>query len=191
MKFKEIEFKYNADNVSLSSFLEFCTGRKGLNKKIIASGYDHFYDKASDPDSFYRLRVGEDFNQLTFKRKTSALNNIVRTEHNITLGKDVSEDQVKALISEHGYGYNTSIFKNCFIFCFDEHVFSYYTVFNTDMKETGRFIEIEASEDHPWTNEGEATAYITMIEKLLRPLGISPQNRVKRSLYELNRKETK
>jgi len=188
MKFKEIEFKYAADNVSLVQFLAFCEDRKGLKQKFIASGYDHFYDKKDEPDSFYRLRVGEDFTQLTFKRRTSTLNNVVRTEHNVSLSSNTSEDQIRALVGEQGYSYNTSIFKTCFVFCFEEHVFSYYVVFNKDLRETGRFIEIEASEEHPWSNEGEATSYIAMTEKLLRPLGISPQNRIKRSLFELNRK---
>lgn len=190
MKFREIEFKYKADNISLSVFEAFCKKNSPLTH-LIASGYDHFYDKSDASGSFCRLRVGPDSNQLTFKRKTTDNNNFVRTEHNIDLTRETSREQIEALLSEFGYAYNTSLFKNCFIYKYDWFTYVYYVCYDTDMKELGRFVEIEMSEEHAWQNEEEAYNQLLILEKLCKSLGVSPQCRVKRSLFELYRKDIK
>lgn len=183
----EIEFKYNASEISLSTFTEFCQerNRKNVHKFIIASGYDYFYDSLTNPESFCRHRVGADMNQLTFKKKTSGTNNYVRTEHNIDLENKVSVEQVKLLCGEFGYKYNTSIFKNCFIYAYDRYTLVYYVCYDKDMKELGRFVEIEMKEDHNWSSEEEAYGELTIMEKLCKGLGISSKSRLKRSLYEM------
>lgn len=186
MKFTEVEFKYNAKDIKLSDFCKFCSAH-GTHTNIIASGHDHFYEKDSDQDSFCRLRSGADLHQLTFKRKTQDTNNFVRTEHNIDLLRSTTKEQIDALCSEFGYKYNTLIFKNCFVYKYDTYTFVYYVCYDNDMKEVGRFIEIEMSEEHSWTNEAEAYNHLLVLEKLMKPLGISPQARVKRSLFELYR----
>jgi adenylate cyclase class IV len=192
MKFLEIEFKYNADDVKLDDFVKFClTHNPGEHKKITASGFDHFYDNTEDPDAFGRLRVGPDVNQLTFKRKTQDANNFIRTEHNIDLAGHTARDQIDAFLGEFGYKYNMSLFKNCFVYIYDTYTFVYYICYDVAMKELGRFIEIEMSEEHSWVNETEAYNHLLVLEKLMKSLGISPQNRIKRSLYELYRKEAK
>lgn len=191
MKYKEIEFKYNADAVKLSDFTAFCGAHNGGAEELRASGFDHFYDNLKDPDAFGRLRVGADSNQLTFKRKTQDTNNFIRTEHNIDLASWTTRDQIEALFSEFGYRYNTSLFKNCFIYVYDTYTFVYYICYDVNMKELGRFIEIEMSEQHSWVNESEAYNHLLVLEKLMKTLGISPQNRIKRSLYELYRKDSK
>lgn len=190
MKYKEIEFKYNAADIGLMDFTEFCK-EHGEHKEVVASGYDDFYEKDGDADSFCRLRSGADVHQLTFKRKTQDANNFVRTEHNIDLARSTTPAQIEALCAEFGYNYNTSIFKNCFVYKYDTYTFVYYVCYDTDMKELGRFIEVEMSEEYAWTNEAEAYNHLLVLEKLMRPLGISPQARVKRSLFELYRKDTK
>lgn len=190
MKFREIEFKYNAADIGLGDFADFCRNH-GSYSEIIASGYDHFYEKADDPDSFCRLRSGADMHQLTFKRKTQDANNFVRTEHNIDLSRSTTTEQISALCAEFGYKFNASIFKNCFVCKYDTYTFVYYICYDTAMKELGRFIEVEMSEEHSWQNEGEAYNHLLVLEKLMKPLGISPQARIKRSLFELYRKESK
>jgi len=191
MKYTEIEFKFNAKDIKLTDFIKFCKSHSGDCKEIIASGYDHFYDNSKDPDAFGRLRVGPDVNQLTFKRKTKDTNNFIRTEHNIELTKGTTRDQIEALFLEFGYKYNVSLFKNCFVFVYDTYTFVYYICYDTDMEELGRFIEIEMSEEHSWANEAEAYNHLLVLEKLMKSLGISPQNRVKRSLFELYSKDIK
>lgn len=186
-KFKEIEFKYKADSISLTAFTEFCKARQP-NKFVMAAGWDYFYSSVNDPDSFCRHRVGGDMNQLTFKRKTDDSNNFVRTEHNMNMLPGVSEAQVEAFCAEFGYKYNMTIFKNCFIYVYDSYTIVYYVCYDEDMHELGRFLEIEAKEDYPWVSDQEAWDAIAAIERLSKSLGISPQARMKRSLYELFRK---
>lgn len=182
MKPLEIEFKYKA-SCTLTEFIDFCK-LQGSYKHVFSSGWDHFFHNVSNPDSFCRHRLGTDINQLTFKRKLSDANNYIRTEHNANL-KDMEPAAVQAMIKEFGYEYNTTIFKNCFIFDFDRYIFVYYIIYDADMNEKGRFIEIEMAEKHPWKDEQEAWGALTVLEKVAKPLGISPQGRVKRSLYEM------
>ena len=183
----EIEFKYNASEIDLPAFVALCTKLSPKNF-IGASGWDYFYENVKDPTAFGRLRVGPDSNQLTFKRKLADKNNFVRTEHNIDLANHVTKDQIEALVSEFGYKYNTQLFKNCHIYQFDRHIFVYYIVYDAAMKELGRYVEIEMSEEHPWENDQQALDALVELEKAMKPLGISPQSRIKRSLWEMFKK---
>lgn len=183
---QEVEFKYNASGISLEAFTKFCKERGKIKNYVLASGYDHFYAKSSDEDSFCRHRFGPDMNQVTFKRKTNDTNNFVRTEHNMNLKPEMEEAKVAALLSEFGYKFNTSIFKTCFVYQYDWYTFVYYICYNTEMQELGRFVEIEMSEDHAWENEEHTWNELLILEKLCKTsLGVTPQNRVKRSLYEM------
>lgn len=190
MKYKEIETKYNASEISLEDFIEFCEAREP-NSQVIASGYDHFYDKEGDDTSFCRHRVGPDLNQLSFKRKTQDTNNFIRTEHNINLN-GTTVDQIEALCKDlGGYTYNFSIFKNCFVYKYDRYTLVYYVCYTKDLKELGRFVEIEMSEDGVWRNEDEAWMALRKIEIQLKTLGVSANARIRRSLFEMFRKEDK
>lgn len=184
MRHSEVEFKYNADDISLARFQEFCDARTPP-KKIDASGYDHFYRNAKEPDAFCRMRIGHDMIQLTFKRKPPGADSVVRTEHNINLTKDVSKEAVQAFLKEFGYVYDTSIFKNCFVYTWPDHTLVYYICYNKDLTELGRFVEIEANEDYNWASDQDAKDAIVALERICKPLGVSPQCRMKKSLFEL------
>ena len=188
MKFKEIELKYRSDAVDLRTFKDFCLARLPVSETN-ASGYDHFYAKKGDKSTFARHRVGADINQLTFKRKTSD-NNFIRTEHNLDLNA-VKEDQMAAFLGEFGYQFNVSIFKTCFIFHFDRYIFVYYVVYDTRMKELGRFIEAEMAEEYPWKSEDEAWNALLALEKDFKTIGLNKVNRVKKSLFEMFKKGSK
>jgi len=187
MKHKEIETKYRADEMSFTEFEQFITALKPVNT-IRASGYDYFYCSPAAPASFARHRVGPEFNQLTFKRKLSDTNNYIRDEHNILLDMKVKIDQVAALLKEFGYTHNSTIFKNVFVYNFDKYNFVYYVCYTPELKELGRFVEVEMSEEHPWDNEDQAWALLREIEGSLRPLGITPQHRMRKSLFEMFKK---
>lgn len=188
MKFKEIEFKYRADNISLKDFQIFCMSRNPL-KFVQAAGYDHFYQNAKDEDSFFRHRVGPDMNQLTFKRKTSDKNNFIRGEININLKKTAQED-VQALCKELDFKHNVSIYKACWVYVYEWYTLVYYTCYDLEQKETGRFVEIEMSEDGKWETEAQAYNELVIVEKLCASeLGISPQARIKKSLFEIFKKD--
>lgn len=183
MKYEEIEFKYRADDISLRDFTAFCNEKTPRNY-LEASGFDHFYSGEKDY-RFCRHRIGADINQLTFKRKTEEKNNYVRTEHNIELDKSVSLGQIRALCKEFGYEYSSSLFKNCFIFKYKDHILVFYICYDTDMKELGRFVEIELDESIDFGGKEESMRRLTEIEYELKSVGIKPQARVKRSLFEM------
>lgn len=182
----EIETKYRADNVDLEEFMKVCTD-KNPTEYITASGWDYFYDKKG-ADGFARHRVGSDFNQLTFKRKTSEANNFIRDEDNLNMLKDVSVKQVKSFLGKFGYKHNRSIYKNCFIYSYPDHIVVFYVIYDEQIKEIGRFIEIEMSESSPWETEEQAWDTLVKIEKEWKALGLNPKTRMKKSLYELVKK---
>lgn len=184
MKFKEIEFKYNADDISLDNFNEFCRNRKPI-KDFIAAGYDYFYTNPNYPDHFGRHRVGINFNQLTSKNKISDKNNFIRYEDNIMLSNDVTPEQVESFYSRIGFTKTATAFKTCFIYEYADHILVYYVLYNAAMKETGRFFEIEIREDVSFESEDFAWNRLVAIEKECEGLGITPQRRVRKSIYEM------
>lgn len=187
MILKEIEFKYDAEDILLSKFLAFCESRN-YSKFLTASGWDHFYYNPKEPSVFIRHRVGPDCNQKTIKRKLTAANNFIRTEHNIDLDMRTTKEQIAAECAEFGYEYNFSIFKTAFVFKYDWHTFVYYIVYDTELQELDRFIEIEMSEEHAWQNEQEAYGQLLVLEKTCKAIDLTPQSRVKNSLFERYKK---
>lgn len=185
----EVEFKFNA-TISLEEFKVFCEAKNPGKFKII-SGFDHFMSKKGDKQSFYRHRVNTNENQLTFKRKTTEDNNFIREEHNIDLPLSVPRDKIEDLCHIHGYKYDFSLFKNCFIYNYDNYTLVFYVVYNENLKELGRFIEIEMSEEFGWNSEKEAYSELVVIEKLCKSIGLTPQTRLNKSLYEMFSKESK
>lgn len=187
MKHKEVEFKYNANNIALTAFNDFCQTLKGAPKYLEAAGFDYFFDSGEDEDGFYRIRIGHDIRQLTYKHKTKDTNNYVRDEHNLNFADSMSKQYIEGYVKSLGYEFNTKIFKNCFIYAFDTYTLVYYVCYDADMKELGRFVEIEMSEDYAWPTEQDAWNELIAMERICRPLGVTPQARVKRSLFELYR----
>lgn len=184
MKHLEVEFKYSAEHVPLVKFHEFCKSREPKNS-LTVSGEDCFYDNKHSTDSFYRYRTGDDGVQLTFKKKTSKDNSFVRIEHNIDLGWKVNKESVEAYITDLGYSYAGRLFKTAFIYNYEDYCAVYYVCFNQDMREIGRFIELEINENYPWENQQEAQSKLLILEKLFKSLGLDPKNRLLLSLYEM------
>ncbi len=189
MEPREVEFKYSAKDIPLTAFLKFCEGVKGESKYLEASGFDYFYDRADDEDGFYRVRIGHDIRQLTYKHKTKDANNYIREEHNLDFSPKMPVQSIENYVKSLGYGFNNKLFKNCFIRAFDTFTLVYYICYDEDMHELGRFIEIEMSEEHDWGTEQAAWGELVVMEKLCKPLGVSPQSRIKRSLFEMFKKE--
>lgn len=187
MRNTEIEFKYSAADLSLIKFRKFCI-KRGPIKSIDVTGVDHFFSHTDERDSFYRHRLSPSDNQLTFKRKTNTTN-YIRIEHNIDLAPSVSEQAVKDLVALSGYRYNSTIVKNSFVYLFDYYSLVYYICYTEDMKELGRFIEIEMKEDYDWTSEEDAFGELVTLERLCNSLGTSAKTRISESLFELYRKE--
>lgn len=183
-QFLEIETKYNAEDMTLTQFTAFCKSRSPL-KYTQASGWDHFYAGSEQDDQFGRHRVGPNFNQLTVKTKTAPKNNFIRQEDNLDFQEAISEEQVKSFFAKFGYDHIKSIFKNCFIYKYPLYTLVYYVIYTTEMEEIGRFMEIEMSESHNWESETEAWEALLALEKQCKPLGVTAQGRVRKSLYEI------
>lgn len=195
MEFCEIEFKYNAEEISRTAFNNlmktfgpfkkelqlFATSANGKNS------IDHYY---SNGERLMRWREGQDGNgsktwELTSKARLSKLNNNKRKEVNVPLiTKDMSIEKAAEFSEMHGLGHDFSISKDVQIYWADKVVFSHYTTFDMNGKALNTFMEIEADEKYKWESEEEAFEVITAWEKRLAPLGLTPQHRIKKSLFE-------
>jgi hypothetical protein len=83
---------------------------------------------------------------------------------------------------------NFRIFKYCSIFFYEKIDTVYYVTYNEEMKETGRFLEIERRKDVPCESEAEAWELVKGFEQKFAIFGITPQHRMKKSQWERNRR---
>lgn len=189
-KYLEVECKYNADDIDRIAFKDLA---KSLNPKtfIYVESTDVYY--ALTENEFLRHRLPAENKQnneqnrseLTFKKKQIEKNNWSRIEVNLRV--DLNETALVAAFCEGlGYKKNFSIEKCCDIYFFDDADIVYYTVKDGDGKYQ-HFVEIEANEDIGMTEE-QSWEVVVKYEKLLLPLGITPQKRKKLSLWEMYRK---
>lgn len=183
MHFKEIETKYSANSVPMDEFVKLVEPM--APNWIMVSSYDDYF--VNDKDEFIRYRYNDSMGELTVKRKTTDNNNNNRVEVNVKVDSGSSKS-VSAFVDLLGYEPNFSIFKTCKIGVLDKIVLVYYIVYDQNMKELQRFIEVEAREDVTWDSEQAAWDEVLKYEKLLEPLGITPKNRLKKSLFEIFRK---
>lgn len=187
MKFKEIEFKYDAADIEMEKFIDMVEEMKPEKRMLVSSYDDYFTD---DKGNFIRYRYHDSRGELTIKRKVTDKNNNERVEVNLPTGGDNFE-ATEAFVNLLGYKHNFGIFKTCKIYWVDNVVLVYYVVYDKKgLKESRRFIEIEADEEKTWANEEAAWAHVEKYEKLFEPLGITSRNRMRKSLYELFRKES-
>jgi adenylate cyclase class IV len=131
--------------------------------------------------------------QVTWKYKPKdAKNNIQRKEHNWDIGK-TPEKVILEQLQDSGATFNASIVKNCHIYIFEDATLDFYTVYDTTYgkpKSADHFVEIEVSEENiAELNEEQAWKVIEKYEKVLAPIGISPQKRLRKSLFEMYRKD--
>lgn len=183
MKFKEIEFKYNAETISLSDFTKSIE-LLSPSRNLIVSSYDDYFINSTG--NFIRYRHNNDHQELTIKRKVKDTDNMERIEVNMRI---VPQDfnTIEAFCNLLGYNHDFRIYKVCNIYWVNRVVFSYYLVFDENMKELNRFIEIEADEECEFVNEDEAHNLIQLYEKKLVDLNmdISNEKRLKKSLFEM------
>jgi len=188
--FLEVEVKYNADDIDRIAFKDLA---KSLNPKsfIYVESQDVYY--ALSENEFLRQRMPaenkggaeENRSELTFKKKHIDQNNWTRTE--VNLRTDLNDPKLVAAFCEGlGYKKNFSIQKCCDIYFFDDADIVYYTVKDEDGKYA-HYLEIEADEDIGMTQD-QSWEVVLKYEKLLAPLGITPQKRKKLSLWEMYRK---
>jgi len=188
--FREVEFKYNSDDIDRMVFKDLV---KGLNPKsfIYVESKDIYYAKSKDEFLRYRmpsenkLSGEENRQELTFKKKSEEKNNWNRIEVNLRI--DLNDPfLVNAFCEGLGYAKNVELVKCCEIYFFEDADIVYYSTKN-EQGEYKYYIEIEALENCGTTKE-QSLEVLQKYEKLLAPLGITPQKRKKLSLWEINRK---
>ena len=187
MNFKEVEYKYRVPDLKLTDFHVAAQVLKPT-RYVEAAGYDYYFTDPKGQD-FVRYRAG-DRQELTTKRKTATTNNYVRDEFNLLIGKGQTIERIAGFLDSLGYPrMNFSIFKACFIYFFDTFDLVFYVVYDQDMKEMDRFLEIEMLEDYPWKHEDEARKALNDIEEKLGHLGAKKSKRESKSLFERYRKD--
>jgi adenylate cyclase class IV len=192
--FEELEYKYRADTVKLSAFRQLM-GTLPTVSHLVAASWDVYYAQQGNEDSFQRFRMDLTKPELTKKVKTKDGNNWVRVESDLPLDPvRVTEERVAFHVGLDGYKENFRIFKYCDIFFLEDLNYVFYIVYDRDMKEVGHFIEVEVNKHRVAALEsqkpGASMEALRAGEQVLAALGITAQNRLKKSLFELLRKET-
>jgi adenylate cyclase class IV len=182
MNFKELEYKYDADEVSLKEFEALVNEYEP--RWMMVSSYDEYFVKKDD--DFIRYRYHDNNGELTIKKKTTEANNNTRFEVNMKVEPNGSKN-VYAFVDAMGYKFNFKIFKTCKIAFLEKVVLVYYVVYDAELNEKRRFIEIEANEDYNWPSEQAAWDEIHAYEDKFFKLGLSPQRRLRKSLFEIFR----
>lgn len=181
MRFQEIETKYRAQDIKLQDFIQACEAQKPLRRVDVGS-FDHYYVR--EDGCALRFRDGPR-PELTVKQKQLDRNNFVRTEVNLPLAPGTAREIVDKFAALKGYRHDFTIFKTCVIFYWERHNAVFYVVYDENLNEKDRFMEIEMSESHDWDSEAAAWAELQGIEKQFAGLGISPARRMRKSLQEM------
>lgn len=186
-RFREIETKYDASDIDRMAFKNLV--RLMPHKTFIyVESTDIYYSKG---DEFIRYRMpptntNSKRAELTLKKKINNDNNVIRTEVNLRVDNN-DLGTVEAFCKLLGYTKNFEIFKTCDIYVFDDANLVRYSVVSDDGK-TSDFVEIEVDESLDITDE-QAKEILLRYEKLLAPLGVTSHRRMKRSLWEIFKRE--
>jgi adenylate cyclase class IV len=199
LEFHEFEVKFRVDEGKLNDWKQIMRDYKKQNPTeykdfVYVDSDDVYYTReSSNPDidyEFVRYRFSENEKraELTTKRKLKDSNNIIRKEQNVRVDQN-SRDTINEFVTDGlGYKYNFTITKYVQIYVFKDATLPWYTVVD-EKGNRDTFVEVEVDEQllHKITEE-EAWAIINKYEKILEPLGITPRNRLRKSLFEMYKK---
>lgn len=194
----EFETKYRVEPHYLTEFKRIMETLTGLSKFIYVEGPDYYFTK---PDgSFARYRrpshgLDNGRSEVTIKVKPEgAKNNIIRKEVNWRVDL-TGEDAIREGLRLMGYKPNFSIWKSCHIYNFHDATLVFYTVYDTTDGKASRadnFVEIEVDEDKVSSmTEQQAWEVILKYEKALADVGLTPQKRLRKSLFEMYYRDSK
>jgi adenylate cyclase class IV len=186
----EFETKYKVKGDVLFEFKRIVQDLPGLTGFTYVEGPDTYWTKGED---FFRYRRAAHEEKdvkawLTMKQKTGTANNIQRKEINWRV--DVTPfETVKEGVEMLGFKYNFKIYKMCHIYYFDDATLVFYTVKEDDKPDLTHFIEVEVDEETIGElTEEQAWDVIKKYEAAFEPLGIKAQNRLRKSLFEMYRR---
>lgn len=110
-------------------------------------------------------------------------------DHPMTVKFDLDEI-LRTVKEDQDFWFNFKVYKICWIYWLKNNVVAvYYVTFDEDFRESGRFVELEADPRHEWASKEEAWDAVLSVEKELGKLNITPQNRMRNSLYQLFRSD--
>jgi len=178
MDYKEIEYKYWAIDLPKEEFLkriENVVSKESdweMPEVIYVVSCDDYYTRTNgDGIDFVRFRKGGGRYELTLKRKEKE--NVVRTEINLNV-TDNEDSAIVEFLTLSGYGKAFQVYKEAWIWNFDDCDVSYYT-----LSDGRSVVELEAI-DYGSVREGVAA--INRWEKMLRLKTLEKESR---SLYEI------
>lgn len=190
----EFETKYRMEPHQLIDFKQLMEANIDNKQFIYVEGPDYYYIKPDFEDAFARYRrpsYGLDSGrcEVTIKVKPKgAKNNILRKELNWRVDT-TPPNSIKEGLELLGFTFNFSIYKTCQIYKFQDATAVFYTVYDTTSgksEQANSFLEIEVCESLIKTlTELEAWKIIEKYERLLTPLGVNAQKRLRKSLFEL------
>lgn len=187
----EFETKYRVDQGLLIEFKSIMASLDGLKKFISVEGGDEYFVKGEQFLRYRKAAFGMDNGRTEVTMKTKpvgAKNNIIRREWNWRVD-NTEPETIREGIKDLGFTFNFSIYKICHIYNFKDATVVFYTVYDTtDKKPSGidTFVEIEVSEKNIGKlTENQAWEIIEKYESILAPMGITPQKRLKKSLFEM------
>jgi len=198
----EFEVKFRVEPHSLIEFKRIVSSLPGVERMTYVEGPDHYYTHPDyDENSFGRYRkasFGLDNGRaewtLKFRPK-DAKNSIQRLEMNWRVDSTPEED-IKRGAELMGFRHNFTIVKSCHMYKFADATLVFYTVYDATggsiSSKVDHFIEIEVCE-HAIANVGmtedEAWAVIERYEAALAPLELTAKNRLKRSLFDMYKRD--
>jgi adenylate cyclase class IV len=193
----EFESKYRVEPSILLPFKLLVEAMPTFKEFVYAEGPDVYYVK-KDLFLRYRKEANKGTNaraELTMKIKPAgAKNNIIREEFNIRVDSTPKETILK-FVSALGFDYNFTVVKSCHIFTMEDATLVYYLVADTTdgtLRGQDCFVEIEVSEEQIHTmTEDQAWEILVKYEKMLESVGVSPQRRLRKSLFEMYEREVK
>jgi len=177
MDFKEIEYKYWANDLSKEDLVY------KINSACLSSGIDHpeeiyvvscddYYTRGNgSKKDFVRFRKNSGRYELTIKVKEKS--NVVRKEINLNVSNN-QDSSIVEFLTLAGYNKDFQIYKEAWIWGFDDCDVSYYT-----LSDGRSVIEIEAL-NYKAIDDG-----LDIINKWETLLGLDPSNKESRSLYEI------
>lgn len=188
--FTEWETKYKMRSADLQAFKALVEAQKEFIKGFFyVQGSDYYYTALESPEDFLRYRKA-DYDkssraELTIKKKTKEDNNINRMEVNVRVDFN-DRETIEKFANSLDFFYNFHIWKSCHIYYLNDANLVFYTV-RDDKGQTTDFIEIEVNEDliKKGMTEEEAWEIIKRYEELLVPVGVTPQKRLRKSLFEM------
>tara|TARA_Y100001938_G_C7982788_1_gene375295 strand:+ start:177 stop:773 length:597 start_codon:yes stop_codon:yes gene_type:complete len=169
----EIEYKFWAGNVSKQDFhslLEEAIGRR-FEPLYVCSCDDYYTNQ--DTDSFLRYRKGGSCTEITLKQKRDG--NVVRKEINLDVANN-EDSSIVEFLDLSGYEKVFSVFKEAWIWAFEDCDVSYYT-----LSDGRSVVELEARHEH----FKEAQEGIDIIDKWSEKLKCETLTRESRSLFEI------